>query len=382
MQKVERVGLAVGLALVALSVGVAANPLPVTVPVGDAQVVVGTLVLADGTFTLDHRIIVPGGSELVIRNAVVYLDDAQGGACVYDCAYDIQLLPGSSMIVEDSRISTTLMEDGEPVPWNLLGKATDVRFVDSVFEHVASLEFELPGSQTSVFSGNSIIGPRNGVTWFRGGSIEFTDNYVEATARLLRLRGVEATITGNTFALHEETSNVAIGVEIDVSQADIHADLPRGYDISNNHFVGLKRGIWHREVTAALVHNNTFEDVGSAMWIRIYVGDDVQTESLPRFVDNDLVGVRQLFFLDTDGNSSGEPVLPIVAERNNVDTSLCRLVPNILYVHELVTIQVDARNNWWGSADGPFAENPECDGATPEQVEVTYEPWATSPFVH
>ncbi|MBK6765387.1 MAG: right-handed parallel beta-helix repeat-containing protein [bacterium] len=183
-------------------------------------------------------------------------------------------------------------------------------------------------------------------------------------------------------------------------------------DLSANDFTGEIRGCWFHDTHAlwpsvhlgriygavtfignVLEHNSTSDITGTL----IVNGDNDYTISHNIFRDNRNVGGGAVYAFayataivelnSFVGNSSDDPTRGSVLESMNHgaphfrDNIIAGNIGNCVSARPEYPIILDARNNWWGHASGPYhAElNPLGQGDTLVGDSVLFEPWLTSP---
>lgn len=353
----------------------------VLAPVAPAQaaptVVVGSQTISGGEHTFTERIVVTPGSTLTIEDATIYLDQPRScpiGGTVVVCNPHLFVMAGGTLVARNTTFDTHL-------PAGPLDPASGYM----IYTYSGRLDIE----DSTIIRANSVGGELRGPVPSRIVNSTIRDG-VQAVSFI---RGAEATIEGNTIV------NTRFGIDIRDSDSVIKDNyihvLGYGIDVQST-LVGEKiwstralvegnivensiAGFYTLNGYGSVVRNNVFRGNGWAAVLGVNTGDRIVAPYEPivfegNTLENNSNGVRA--YASVSGGQSEPIELVVPARGNSIVGTACRSAQASVPVNPNVTVVLDARLNWWGSAAGPQSNGPECP-ATSGFAHV--QPWLEAP---
>lgn len=319
-----------------------------------ALVVSGELVLADGDFVLDRQVLVLPGARLVLRNATIWFDAP--------CACDDVVLDHGEFIVEDSRLGSHRVPDdvdhGAYVA--VFGYASRLEMRRSDVAQAGGFTFNLAGLAPSLVEDSAFRDGVRGPVFARGVVAEVRGSTFERL--VVGLTSVDASLVAedNTFR-----AMGVFGLYLDQSIAGdkyaISSAVARG-----NRFETSQVGLYHRLGTPSSIEGNAFLDNTLGLRAVHPGGFAMLHQATPRVEGNLFRGNVDAVEWRAAVLGPGEAAGPTIVLRGN-----CLEAPTISLVrvvqHPALSLQADARGNWWGQASGPGPAD--VDGA------ASVDPW-------
>ena len=345
--------------------------------------VVGDVTYADGTFTFPENLVVGPGSTLTFRNAHVYLDAPlfcpSRGSAGY-CQPSI-LVTGGTVRILDSTIDshTYFPADGES-GWNIAGVGAVLVIERSTLTHYKSLGVQSPGAEPSLVRDNAFVHGRGSLSFIRGAEAVVTGNVFEDVYTGVQFLDSPSLLQGNTFRqVGRDYGSGLFGRAIDV-QSTIVGEKP--YEamtrVEGNLVEGAPQGMLNLNGYPNLVRGNVFRDNSVALVVGVSVGDDMLHSEAPVVEDNLFEGNGDAIQLYTSGVyrlPDSRDAVTLTARGNSFVNTACREV-FAERIPPQVTLTVDVRGNWWGSAAGPQDHGEGCPAFSVPAV--LSDPWLTS----
>lgn len=336
-----------------------------------------------GVFVFPENVVVLPGATLTFRDAHVFLDAPETcpsrGTAGY-CQPSI-LATGATVRVLRSTLDSHGYVPGDlDSGWTMAGVGARFEIVDSTLRHYKSMGTQSPGEAPSLVRGSTFVDARGPVSFIRGAVATVEDNSFQDVAAGVSFHDSPSILARNAFRdVGVGHGPGAFGRAIDV-QSTVVGD--KAYEamtlVEENLVENAVQGMLNLNGFPNVVRNNVFRGNGDALVVGVSVGDDMVHEMAPvvegnAFEDN---GVALSFytsgvFRHPDTRSS---ILWTLRDNAFVGTACSEL--KVLRLPAQVTLTVDARENWWGSAEGPQDKGPGCPAF--DGTPVLADPWLTS----
>lgn len=359
-------------ALLLASVPAAALP-PATVAA--PYVVVGDVTLT-GELTFAGPIVVAPGSRLTFQDAVVHLDwpalCSPGRTSLLDCARTVTV-DHATLRVLDSVVDSRAYDAEVPWSgWTVLGVASVLEFERSDLSGFRSIVLQSPGAERSRFIDNRFHDGVQGPTLLRGAEGDVVGNVMEDVLAGVHVTDGTTTIVGNTL---RRVSGTAIS-----AQSTIVGE--RLYDgtmlVEGNLVEGAAQGILALSDFAFPVRGNVIRDARIGINVGVQMDDTTMNGVSPVVERNVVERAETALHVYPAGAATTPRAQTVHAHHNSfLDTRCADVFVDIAPEQDAtVDIVVDARENWWGSPDGPQTHG-RCLPIEGETVLV--DPWLTSP---
>lgn len=337
-----------------------------------------------GELTFVDPIVVRPGAHLVMRDATVYLDQpawcpTRGGAGY--CQPSITL-DGARLTIERSVLASRLYDPQEPESgWNVAGIAAVLDIHDSVLTGMETIVMQSPGEVPSFVARNVVQDSRGPIGFIRGAVATIEDNSLAGMWMGIQAYDSASVIQRNVLRhFGRDFGAGPFGRGIDV-QATIVGE--KAYDgaahVVDNVIEDMaSSGILVLSNAPVVVAGNDVRAAATGITVGLVVGDETLRRATPLLFRNTLVDNMRGVQLYTSGTSNepGAVETPTVVMRTNTFANACHdLTTERVAVH--VDLLVDARENWWGSADGPQSHGPGCEAVTGVATYLV-EPWLTA----
>lgn len=349
--------------------------LGLTGSVASAEPVEVPIVIDGGEHTFIHQLVVPAGATLLIRNATVYLDAPKRctiGGSIQPCLPELLVMPGGTLRVENSTFDThTPFKTGDPYRGYMM-QTFGGRFIlrDSTFRNVHVVAAELPGPASSEIRGNRFLAGGQTLTFVRGAEAVITNNLIEGSGGI-KIRDTRSIVEANTIRVS--------GTGIDVQTTSVgDKALPTEPTITGNLVEGAATGIYVQNSYTATVRRNVVRGGGFGAFLVVMTGDDAWGADPIAFTENTLEGnetaVRAAVVISGGASQRFDVVVPL--RRNAIIETGCHALRVDAPSNPNVSLTLDARENWWGSQDGPQDRGPGCNAISGNAV---VSPWLDAP---
>lgn len=343
--------------------------------------IAGDVEYADGTFVFRENLVVGPGATLTFRDAVVYLEAPKfcptRGSAGY-CQPSI-LLDGGTLRILDSVVdSRTWTEHDFESGWSVAGISSTLDIRGSTLLHYKSLGTQLPGGARSLVADNVFTDARGSLSFTRGAEADVTGNAFQRVYTGVIFTDSESALVGNVFRdVGRDYGAGLFGRAIDVQSTVVGDKGFRALTLVKDNLVeNAFQGMLNLNGFPNDVRDNVFRSNLQALTIGISVGDDILHSEAPNVVGNVFEDNGDAILVYTSGvyrTPEGHDVVTIPIHENSFLGTDCMEI-DADQVSPRVTLTVDARDNWWGTAAGPQDHGPGCPAFAGA---VLHDPWLT-----
>jgi hypothetical protein len=323
------------------------------------------------------------GSTLTFHNAHVFLDAPtfcpSRGSAGY-CQPSI-LVTGGTLRILDSMVDSHTYTPADPDSgWNVAGVGATLLIERSTLTHFKSLGTQSPGLSPSLVRDSAFVDARGPLSFIRGAEALVQDNVFEDVYAGASFHDSPSLLAGNVFRdVGRDYGNGVSGLAIDVQSTIVGEKPYRALTrVEGNLVERAVHGMLNLNGYPNEIRGNVFRDNGIALAIGVSVGDDMLHSEAPVVEGNRFERSGDALLLYTSGvyrlPDSRDAVTLRAQDNAFVDTA-CREL-NVLRVPPQVTLTVDLRGNWWGSALGPQDRGAECPAFA--GAPALADPWLTS----
>lgn len=353
------------IAVVALSLWVSGPAFAAVPASGTVRPVVGTELWEGGSFVLREHVVVPAGATLTIRDVTVDFQVPElcspiGGTLGY-CQSDIQVLPGGRLVVERATILTTATV-GRMYP--TIVAFGDLSVTDSRFVKLGVLNVMGPGN--GYVARNEFDHAGGEVSFWRDATGIAEDNWLHDGYAGIAAQDASPTLRNNVL---ERIDGIAIRVQQSLVGDKIFVTAPV---VEGNVVRDSFEGLFSDAGSGFSIADNVFERLDYGVAVRVPFSDQMVQIAAPTVAGNRFLDVSSVLYAVSMTGPQGSTVVVPFAE-NSVEGTTCVFARAVSNAN--VHVQVDARGNWWGSADGPTP----AAGCSGFAGDVLYDPWLAAP---
>lgn len=348
-----------------------------TVAEAAPTVVVGSLTIEGGVHTFTEQIIVTPGSTLTVKDATIFLDATSSCPIrgnVTFCHPQLFVMAGGTLVTDGATFDTHNPVVINPASGGYLilsyGGVLDID--NTTFNHANTVGGEGPGPRPSRIRNSTFFESLYPISMIRGMEGIIENNEIIASRQGIHVRDADSVIVGNNISVGGN------GIDVQATKVGAIAGLTTRTRVEDNYVTGGLRAFFTLNAWQSTVRNNTFDGAVLGAQIGVLTGEDIPVEEQIIF-DNNILSNNETA-LYTYANVEGGQELPIevvVPIRNSsiigtTCTSALVNPPGAATVHLIM----DAKNNWWGSAQGPQGNGQDCPAIVGD---VLYEPWLSAP---
>lgn len=361
-------------------------------PLGEAQEpdlpkgvtpIVGDVVYEGGTFTITDHLVVPAGSTLTFRNAHVFLDAPvfcpTRGSAGY-CQPSI-LAAGGTVRILHSVVESRHYDAHEPESgWTLSGVEAVFEIRHSTLTGYKGIGNQLPGAAPSLVEHNAFVHARGGVNFVRGAVAHVANNTFHDLWMGVSFHDSESVLVDNVFRdLGRDFGAGLFGRAIDVQSTLVGEKQFRALTrVERNLVENATQAMLNLNGFPNLVRHNVFRDNGIGLTIGVPMGDDILHSEAPIVEGNLFDDNRDALGFYTSGvaRTPDYRVAITATLRGNSFVGTDCIEIGVARLGPAVTLTIDARQNWWGTSDGPQDHGPDCPALSGPGIVV--DPWLTS----
>ncbi|HVL80543.1 MAG TPA: right-handed parallel beta-helix repeat-containing protein [Actinomycetota bacterium] len=333
-------------------------------------------VIEGGEHTFTEPLVVAPGATLTIRDAKVFLDAPRHcptGGTVAFCRPHLFVMPGATLVAERVTFDTHRSVDIEDPSTGYMVYSYGGRLLisDSTILRANVVGGEAPGHARSVVRDSTFSHGIQAISFTRGMDALIEGNTIAAHRFGIDVRDSSAVIRANTVSV------LGYGIDVQSTQVGDKA-LPTRALVEDNVVTGSLGGFFTLNGFSSTVRGNTFEGNKWGAILGVNGGDAIVARERIVFERNRLAGNENaLRSYVSVSHGQSEPTDYIVPIRgNSIVGTTCRAVQVTSSTNPNVRLTLDARENWWGSPEGPLTNGDECPAVTGAAL---VEPWLQAP---
>jgi len=333
------------------------------------------LTIEGGEHTFTQPLVVPPGATLVIRNATIYLDAPKvcpaRGSFEF-CVPQLFVMPGGTLVAENTTFDThdpTGLYRG----YRIYAHAGVLSITDSRILRANVVGGEEPGPAPSRIERSFFAEGVQTISFTRGMDAHVVGNRIERSTGGIDIRdSAVSTIRDNSIQVSGN------GIDVQATSVGDKA-LPTRVLVEGNTVTGGLVGFFTLNSYGSTVRRNVFRGNRFGAILGVFTGDYSRGREDILFEENLLedneYAINAYTAISGGARERYDIVVPV--RRNSVLRTACHSVWADPTGHANVSLTIDARENWWGSPEGPQdGVEPGCSAvAGPALVS----PWLTAP---